>query len=319
VQYAVTGGSATNGTDYTLSPGKLTFTAGQTTKTVSISVVDDDTEEEDETIVIGLSSPSNATLGAKTEHTYTILDNEAGMVWDGLTWFYSESYSRISVNPEGDFEWQPEKGGQFITRLPTQRFSEPGDKVEITYWWMTDGKHDCPDGSCLICEGRCSDDIRCISGTSDMRGGLYEADGEYIEQDGLGVHNSIFVGYKGYNFRFGPNMDEDIPTRWVDCWDEVHKTGNICKKPEGEDNLMTYNRGEMAYLPGFNLAPREWSLWTISLERLSSSSVHLSITLNGRTYTDVDDNGNEQPSKIDVFAIHMRNGRPYSRLVLAKP
>ncbi|MHC4620245.1 MAG: hypothetical protein ACYTEQ_21060 [Planctomycetota bacterium] len=103
------------------------------------------------------------------------------------------------------------------------------------------------------------------------------------------------------------------------CWDEVHKTGNICKKPESEDNLMTYNRGEMAYLPGFNLAPGEWSLWTISIERLSSSSVHLSITLNGRTYTDTDDSSNEQPSKIDVFAIHMRNGRPYSRLVLAKP
>jgi hypothetical protein len=317
VQYAVTGGSATNGTDYTLSPGTLTFAAGQTTKTISISVVDDDTEEEDETIVIGLSNPGNATLGTKTEHTYTIIDNEAGMVWDGLTWFYSESYSRISVNPEGDFEWQPEKGGQFITRLPTQRFSEPGDKVEITYWWMTDGAHDCPD--CFDCDLYChDDDITCIAGTSDMRAGLFEADGEYITADGFDTSSSIFAGYKGYNWRFGPNMKAG-PTRWVDCHDEVHKTGQFAKKPQDSTNLMSTNDGLMEALPGFELPPGEWSLWTISLRRTGSNSVEMSITLNGRAYTHTDGDGSEQPQKIDVFGIHMRNGRPYSRLVLAKP
>jgi hypothetical protein len=79
---------------------------------------------------------------------------------------------------------------------------------------------------------------------------------------------------------------------------------------------MTRNDGLMEYIPGFELPPGEWSLWTISIERTSSSSVRLSITLNGRTYTDTDGDGSEQPQKIDVFGIHMRNGRNYNRLVL---
>jgi hypothetical protein len=164
---------------------------------------------------------------------------------------------------------------------------------------------------------RCAEDIRCIAGTGDMRAGLFEADGEYVEENGLGVFGSIFEGYVGYNFRFGPNMDPDTPTRWVDCRDEVHKTGNFGKKYASADNLMTYNVGLMDNIPGFGLAPGEWSLWTISLERLSSSTVRMSITLNDTTYTEIDDSGDDLPDKIDVFAIHMRNGRPYDRLVLA--
>jgi hypothetical protein len=106
------------------------------------------------------------------------------------------------------------------------------------------------------------------------------------------------------------------PTRWVDCHDEVHKTGNFQKKPESLSNLMTTNDGLEDYIPGFELPPGEWSLWTISLERLSSSRVRTSITLNDRTYTWTDSSSSGQPSKIDVFAIHMRNGRPYSILAL---
>ena len=44
----------------------------------------------------------------------------------------------------------------------------------------------------------------------------------------------------------------------------------------------------------------------------------LTITLNNRTYSWTDTSSSEQPSKIDVLAVHMRNHRPYSRLVLGK-
>ena len=78
VNYAVTGGTATGGgTDYTLAAGALTFTAGQTGKNISFTVVDDAVYEGDETIIVTLSSPSNATLGGTTVHTYTITENDA--------------------------------------------------------------------------------------------------------------------------------------------------------------------------------------------------------------------------------------------------
>jgi hypothetical protein len=282
-----------------------------------MDIVDDVFEEvPDETIQLTLSNPSsNAKLAIQNQHTYTIIDNEAGVAWDGLTWYYSEDPpTALFVNEYGQLEWSPEKGGQFITRLPEHRLSQAGDIVELTYWWMTDGDHDCED--CFACPDGCYDDsIECIAGTSDMRAGLFEADGEYITADGFDTSSSIFSGYKGYAFRFGPNMKAG-PTRWVDCHDEVHKTGNFQKKPESLSNLMTSNDGLEDYIPGFELPPGEWSLWTISLERLSSSRVRTSITLNDRTYTWTDSSSSGQPSKIDVFAIHMRNGRPYSILAL---
>ena len=75
VNYAVTGGTATNGVDYTLTAGTLTFLPGETSKDISATIIDDVIFEGDETIVVTLSSPTNATLGTAT-HTYTITENE---------------------------------------------------------------------------------------------------------------------------------------------------------------------------------------------------------------------------------------------------
>jgi hypothetical protein len=319
VNYAATGGTAAGGgADYTLlGDGTLQFDPGEMTEHIYIAIVDDSIEEvPDETIELTLSNPSSGVkLAIQNQHTYTIIDNEEGIRWDGLTWYYSESPSRLTVNQDGQLMWTPEGGDQFITRLPEHRLSQAGDIVELTYWWMTDGDHDCPD--CFDCDLYChDDDITCIAGTSDMRAGLFEADGEYITADGFDVSgSSVFAGYKGYAFRFGPNMRSG-PTRWVDCTNEVHKTGNFQKKAESLDNLMYTNDGLEDYIPGFELPPGEWSLWTISLERLSSSSVRTSITLNDRTYTWTDTDDDDQPQKIDVFAVHMRNHRPYSILAL---
>jgi len=76
VDYAVTGGTADAPNDYTIAGTQLSFGPGLTTQYVPITVVDDGDDETDETIEVTLSSPSNASLGANTVHTYTILDND---------------------------------------------------------------------------------------------------------------------------------------------------------------------------------------------------------------------------------------------------
>ena len=64
VSYAVTGAStAISGSDYNLPSGVLTFSPGETTKTIPMNVLNDSVQESDETVVVVLSSPSNATLG----------------------------------------------------------------------------------------------------------------------------------------------------------------------------------------------------------------------------------------------------------------
>ena len=61
------------GTDYIGASGTLTFAAGETAKTVSVSVLADAVAEDGETLTLALSNASGATL-ADASATGTILD-----------------------------------------------------------------------------------------------------------------------------------------------------------------------------------------------------------------------------------------------------
>lgn len=230
-----------------------------------------------------------------------------GVEWDGTVWYLDSDPERLFVNSDGDLEWTPKGRERFVTNISTQCFSHVGDVVEKTYMFMSDGDHDCED--CLKCPDSCFDnDITCLAGTSDIRVGLFESVARGGDSDG-------YKGFKGYNFRFGPNMMAG-PTRLVDCTGETHKTGMFGKKPVNRGDLMSRNSGLMGRIPGFDLKPGEYSFFKVKLERIATDSVRMSITLNDRTITYVDDSSEDQPHKIDVFAVSMRNKRPFTRLVL---
>ena len=80
VAYAQTGGTATSGTDYTaVTAGTLMFAAGETSKTFTVSVTGDTNLEVAETVIVTLSSPSNAVFsgGATTiTGTGTIVNDD---------------------------------------------------------------------------------------------------------------------------------------------------------------------------------------------------------------------------------------------------
>ena len=76
VSYSVTGGTAVDGTDYTLSNGTLSFLASQTTAAITMPISNDGLFGNNKTIVLALSAPTGgATLGAATSSTLTIDDN----------------------------------------------------------------------------------------------------------------------------------------------------------------------------------------------------------------------------------------------------
>ncbi|BCU78329.1 hypothetical protein llg_30440 [Luteolibacter sp. LG18] len=80
VDYAVTGGTAADGADYTLASGTLTFNAGETVKSIALAVVDDVVIEANKTVVIGLSNATGAVMGGNSSHTYTILNDDTPTV-----------------------------------------------------------------------------------------------------------------------------------------------------------------------------------------------------------------------------------------------
>lgn len=75
LSWATGNGTATAPSDYTASSGSLTFTAGQTSQTLTVPVVGDTADEPDETFVVNLSSYSGATM-ADSQGMATIADDD---------------------------------------------------------------------------------------------------------------------------------------------------------------------------------------------------------------------------------------------------
>ena len=62
VRYATSDGTATAGLDYEAVSGMLRFEPGQTSKTVSVPVINDEHDDDGETLTLTLSQPFGATL-----------------------------------------------------------------------------------------------------------------------------------------------------------------------------------------------------------------------------------------------------------------
>jgi large repetitive protein len=62
VAYATSDGTATAGADYTATSGTLSFAPGTITQTIAIAMFDDTLSEADESFVVTLSAPSNASI-----------------------------------------------------------------------------------------------------------------------------------------------------------------------------------------------------------------------------------------------------------------
>jgi hypothetical protein len=95
INFATSDGSATVAdNDYQAASGTLSFTGGNTSKTIAIVVQGDDTPESDETLTVTLSDPINAQLGSSSSAQISILNddssnagtsklNDTGITWGG--------------------------------------------------------------------------------------------------------------------------------------------------------------------------------------------------------------------------------------------
>ena len=105
-------GKASQRCDYITSVGTVRFAAGETSKNISIPIVDDAYAEGNENFTITLSNASGATLGAPNTAPVTIQDNEATNgpnPIDGTAFFVRQQYLDFlgrEPDPAGFADWQ---------------------------------------------------------------------------------------------------------------------------------------------------------------------------------------------------------------------
>jgi N-acetylneuraminic acid mutarotase len=100
VNYAVSGGTALTGSDFTAASGTLTFAAGVASKTFTVAIAPDTLDESDETVALTLSNPTGgATLGSPAAAVLTISDNDAGGVlkFSAATYSVSEAIATVTI------------------------------------------------------------------------------------------------------------------------------------------------------------------------------------------------------------------------------
>ncbi|MDM8566354.1 beta-propeller fold lactonase family protein, partial [Candidatus Halobeggiatoa sp. HSG11] len=109
VDYSITNGNTTTGTDYEGNNGTLTWKAKDTlVKAIKIPIINDEEYEEDETFTITLSnSTGGAILGATKTITVTIVDDEAApepapgiLQFSNATYSATEGDTTLNLNVE---------------------------------------------------------------------------------------------------------------------------------------------------------------------------------------------------------------------------
>ncbi|WP_186376320.1 Calx-beta domain-containing protein, partial [Hyella patelloides] len=76
VKYTTENGTAIAGEDYQAVSGTLTFEPGETNKTVTVDVIEDDLDEFEQSFSLNLTNPTNATI-SQGKGIGTIIDNDA--------------------------------------------------------------------------------------------------------------------------------------------------------------------------------------------------------------------------------------------------
>ena len=81
VSYATNNGTATGGSDFTaITSTNLDFAAGDTSKDITVTITDDNTDETTEAFTVDLTAGADAKLGSTTSHSINITDNDATTV-----------------------------------------------------------------------------------------------------------------------------------------------------------------------------------------------------------------------------------------------
>ncbi|MDB6136624.1 MAG: hypothetical protein JWM59_4867 [Verrucomicrobiales bacterium] len=252
-------GTATQGSDFTLPPGTLTFAAGQSFKVLPLVILPDSEAESPETVVITLTDPVNAELGAITTFTLTIRESTVPAL--NIT-----TGTAIVSENAASADFTITRGGTASTLPLTVHYTLGGSAVA-----GTDFTAPASPGS-LIIPADADSAVLSIALLNDDR-----EDGSKT----LTVTVAPDAAYAlGLNFQSGITIQDDDAPPSVTILEPVAKSAAI---PSGV-GLMVRAQGTAATPQGITTVPTVWSLVSGPGEaafELDSGRTAVKFTANG--------------------------------------
>lgn len=156
VDYALGSGTAAAGTDYDATGGTLSFSPGDTTKTIVVPVTNDGTVELDETFAATLSNPSSGSVTSPTASGTITNDDSAvasisgGSVTEGDSGTASLEFTvslthpadtGVTVTRRTTSDGSASAGSDF-TALPAADFTVPVGETSATFLVSVSGDHE---------------------------------------------------------------------------------------------------------------------------------------------------------------------------------
>lgn len=217
VEYQVLGGTAQNGVDYVLEPGKLTIRPGEQHRSFYVNIINDDQEEVDENIILSISNPANvllsanATLGENTIYTYTIQDNDRDpIINEFIEGFETGDFSKFDWESDGDSDW-------FVTPQESNSgtYSAQPDSIDENESSTLEVELDCVNGEiafyCKVSSERDCDLLEFyIEGVKQ--------DEWSGEQDWTQVHFPVTAGKRTFRWTYSrdESLSDESDTAWID-------------------------------------------------------------------------------------------------------
>jgi hypothetical protein len=234
----------------------------------------------------------------------------AAVSFDGLMWYHSEDPSRLALNEDHQLVWTPHLSDQITVKLPQMDLSNVGDVADVVYMYKTEG----------FKTGVPSTDPTLLSGTGDLRVGLFDSNGKgHIAKDNTSYRNDKWVGYLGYCARICPHLPVEIAREHSDAIPgKIMKRTKAFDKDVGPSLVQKAGPyGRSRDLSGFGLPLGEFSQFILRVERKTASTLEFSVTLNGIAYVYIDDETDMQPKKIDAMAMYFPNPNKYTSITFA--
>eukprot|EP00899_Mesostigma_viride_P012880 jgi/Mesvir1/21593/Mv04026-RA.1 len=221
-------------------------------------------------------------------------------------WYSNAVHGRFFVDVDDTLMWRkPAKGEVVLTHVPGESIARVGDVVEKSFTWKSFGENVCNpavvDGYCRMAGACAAQSPSCLWGSGDFRIGLYDSAGTTpIMSDGFApdvaevraeeqLSSLPFAAYRGYHFAVSPHVStaaqpfEFPESHWnIPC-------GMYRRAPWINKGLFGILNVGMQGDSCFGAPLGHDVLISLRLNRVSPTAIQLSISMNGHTYTSVDD------------------------------